>query len=133
MLDLNNMNEEEIIISEGMDALIDLCHGAAVDGGWWNDSITGKPIHRESGTLFMLMVSEISEAMEADRKDLMDDKLHHRKGVEVELADAIIRICDYAGYHDLDLSGAILEKIEYNARRADHKPENRLKEGGKKY
>ena len=133
MLDLLSMNEEEISIVDGMDYLVDLCHGAAVSGGWWNDPISGAPIHRNNGELFMLMVSEISEAMEADRKNLMDDKLPHRKGVEVELADAIIRICDFAGRHDLDLPGAILEKIEYNSRRADHKPENRAKEGGKKY
>lgn len=30
-----------------------------------------------------------------------------------------------------DVPGAIFEKLEYNANRADHKPENRMKEGGK--
>ena len=133
MLDLLNLNEEEVIISEGMDSLIDLCHGKAVANGWWNDPISGAPKDRNAGEMFMLMVSEISEAMEADRKDLMDDKLPHRRGVEVELADLIIRVCDFAGRYDLDLSAAILEKLEYNDHRADHKPENRIKEGGKKY
>ena len=37
----------------------------------------------------MLIVSEIAEAMEGERKDLMDDKLPHRKMAEVELADAL--------------------------------------------
>ena len=63
----------------------------------------------------------------------MDRHLPHRKGIEVELADAIIRICDLAGALDLDLSAAIYEKLEYNRNRADHKIENRKSQGGKKY
>ena len=53
--------------------------------------------------------------------------------VEVELADAVIRILDLSGKLDLDLMGAIKEKMEYNSTRADHKRENRNKEGGKKF
>ncbi|XUM19805.1 hypothetical protein ACRAVF_19255 [Bradyrhizobium oligotrophicum S58] len=44
----------------------------------------------------MLIVSEIAEAMEGERKSLMDDHLPHRKMVEVELADTLIlhfRLC----------------------------------------
>lgn len=62
----------------------------------------------------------------------MDDKLKHRLMEEVELADALIRIFDYAGAYKLDLGGALLEKMAYNKNRADHKIENRRKEGGKK-
>ena len=71
--------------------------------------------------------------MEGDRKNLMDDHLPHRKMIEVELADAVIRIGDLAGKLGLDLGGAIDEKLVYNRNRADHKKENRLQEGGKKY
>ena len=67
------------------------------------------------------------------RKRLMDDHLPHRKMVEVELADAVIRIADLAEYLDLDLGGAVMEKLEYNRTRADHKPENRAKAGGKAF
>ena len=80
-----------------------------------------------------LIHSEISEALEGHRKDLMDDKLPHRKMIEVELADAVIRIADLAGALGLYLEGAMIEKMAYNAQRADHKPENRGKEGGKAY
>src|SRR5690348_10825665 len=70
---------------------------------WWRNPATGEPVVRNRGELKMLMVSEIAEAMEGERKDLMDDKLPHRKMAEVELADALIRIFDYAGGFDVDL------------------------------
>jgi NTP pyrophosphatase (non-canonical NTP hydrolase) len=100
---------------------------------WWKDPATGEPLNRNKGELLMLMVSEISEAMEGERKNLMDDKLPHRRMAEVELADALIRIFDYAGGFGYDLQGAFEEKMEFNARRADHKPEHRLGDGGKKW
>ncbi len=90
-------------------------------------------LQRNKGELLMLIVSEIAEAMEGVRKDSMDDKLPHRKMEEVELADALIRIFDYAGAHGLDIDGAYQEKRAYNKQRADHKPENRAKEGGKRF
>jgi hypothetical protein len=71
--------------------------------------------------------------MEGHRKNLMDDKLPHRKMQEVEIADAAIRIFDLAGAMGYDLGAAIVEKLSFNAQRADHKIENRLKPGGKAY
>lgn len=64
-----------------------------------------------------LMHSELSEALEALRKDAQDDKLTHRPGEEVELADVVIRILDYARGFNLDIGGAIIEKIAYNKTR----------------
>ncbi len=71
--------------------------------------------------------------MEAHRRDLNDDHLPSRKGFEVELADAVIRIMDLAGAYNQDLGGAIAEKLIYNTQREDHKIENRVKENGKTY
>jgi NTP pyrophosphatase (non-canonical NTP hydrolase) len=83
--------------------------------------------------LIALCHSELSEALEGHRKNLPDDKLPHRLMVEVELVDCLIRIFDLAGAHGYDLDGAYREKMRYNAQREDHKHENRLLPGGKRY
>lgn len=100
---------------------------------WWQDLETGLPIKRNKGELLALIHSEISEALEGERKNLMDDKLPHRKMAEVELVDAIIRILDYAAGFGYDLQGAFDDKMAYNATREDHKHEARKIAGGKQF
>jgi len=119
--------------AEAMNILVRDCHLANVKAGWWTNMKTGEKLQRNVGEMLMLIVSEVSEAMEGDRKDLMDDKLPHRKMLEVELADAVIRICDLAGAKGFDLGGALAEKMAYNASRLDHTLAHRAGEGGKKY
>lgn len=129
-------------LSEARDAgkaLQDICHSRAKRAGWWSCPKTGEPSTEEyiKASLLpqklLLIHSEISEACEADRKGLMDSHLPHRSGVEVELADAVIRIMDLAGALNLDIGGAIAEKMEYNARRQDHTAAARASEHGKRY
>lgn len=136
-------------IKENINNLVDVCHRASFKAGWWNEPHTGRnlvnvinsPLDATSELLGAALVaqklclihSEISEAMEGHRKGLMDDKLPHRSMIEVELADAVVRIADLAGALGLDLGGAIEEKLQYNAVRPDHKPKNREAAGGKKY
>lgn len=113
------------------------CHKA--NAKWWFDLETGQDIRTWPeaqfkawvGAKLMLIVTEVAEAMEGWRKGVMDDHLPERSMLEVELADAVIRIGDLAGGLKLDLGGAIAEKMAYNAQRADHKIENRLAAGGK--
>lgn len=110
-------------------------HELARQRGWWTDPKTGLPLDVQSqvpGKL-LLIHSEISEACEGHRKNLMDEHLMHRTSIEVELADAVIRIFDLAGALNLDVVGAMVEKAEYNAVRADHDAANRQVAGGKSY
>lgn len=100
---------------------------------WWQDPKTGARIERNKGELLCLIHSEISEAMEGERKNLADDKLPHRRMAEVELADALIRIFDYAGAFSYDLQGAYEEKRAFNKARTDHSHEARLRADGKKW
>lgn len=113
----------------------DRCHLASYQAGWWHET-DGTPLLGNkyvSATKLFLIVSEIVEGLEGHRSDKMDDKLPHRPMVEVELADAIIRIGDYATAHGLDVGGAIEEKMSFNVTRPDHQVVNRRAPGGKKY
>lgn len=137
-------------IETGIDTFVREAHGRAVRAGWWGNPsdqhsdwgiLSADRVAGEASWMAGLLVaqklclihSEISEAMEGHRKGLMDDKLPHRPMIEVELADAMIRIADLAGALGLDLGGAVVEKMQFNATRADHKPEARSAAGGKKY
>lgn len=122
-------------IQASVNLLVQQCFGASESAGWWNDLQSGLST-RDANNVpekLMLAVSELGEAMEGHRKNLQDDHLPEFKMIEVELADAMIRICDLAGAKGYRLAEAMAAKLQYNAERADHKPENRAKAGGKKY
>lgn len=76
----------------------------------------------------MLIVSEVSEAVEADRidnwageyetvDDMIDDFMEIKDSVQVELADVFIRLFDLCGSYDIDIEKFILAKMEYNSTR----------------
>lgn len=121
----------EFATAESLNALA--AHIHELNRKWWVSLETGEPIERNKGELLCLIHSEISEAMEGERKNLQDDKLPHRKMAEVELADAIIRILDYGAGFGYDIGGALFEKLEYNKTRADHSHEARKAANGKKF
>lgn len=126
------MTPLETEVHNGISAAMELSHKTATDAGWYRDPKTGEPVERNFGEVVALMHSELSEALEANRKDLMDDKLPHRSGIEVEFADCLIRIFGTAAAMNLDLAGALIEKNRFNQTRDDHKLEARAA-GGKRY
>ena len=74
---------------------------------WWQNPSTGLPIARDRRELLALVVTELAEALEGERKDLMDDHLPHRRMAEVEMADAKIRLLDYAAGFKVDLEDSV--------------------------
>lgn len=119
--------------------LVRKAHKNAIDKGFYQEK-------REIGTALMLIVSELSEALEADRNDrranleayelLLKDsdnlgfseeeqneylsqnfKLAIKDTLEDELADAVIRICDLCDHLNIDLEKHIEHKLFYNSLR----------------
>lgn len=110
---------ENHIMEEALRSLQIEVHKTACEKGWHDTP-------NEVGTDIALITSELSEGLEADRHDAMDDHLLSRKGLEVELADAIIRILDMAASRNIDVVGAVMEKKRFNKTRSKM-------HGGKKY
>lgn len=132
-MSFTHINEEEykLYYADQVAQIEQLCHGLAREAGWWDNRDLDDP--QTIPTCLCLVHSEISEAMEGARKNRMDDHLPHRKALEVELADAMIRILDLAGAYQLDLGCALVEKLVYNTQRADHKRDARAADDGKKF
>lgn len=104
-------------------------HENAKEKGFWDKE-------RNLGEMLMLIVSEVSEAMEADRKDnyfqgdinsvnKSEGHAHFQvvftnyiKGTfENELADICIRVFDLAYSRGIDLEAHIKAKMRYNSTR----------------
>jgi len=95
------------------DDLAEEIHKNAVEKGFWDRTVDPIFIAKQ----MMMIVSEVSEAMEALRKDMDPDQISD------EFADIIIRTLDLyagiaeAGYVKKSLDYAIKEKMERNTYR----------------
>lgn len=102
---------------------------------WWKNPKTGRRIKRNKGEAIALQHSELSECLEGERKNLMDNHLPQYPMAVVEQVDGLIRILDYlGGFHPKHNVQEVFDaKMTYNARRKDHKHGARRMKGGKKF
>jgi hypothetical protein len=108
-------------ITIGLGLLVEQCHVASYNRGWWHDPVTGLslipgddstseeyPLLDELAemrkawfpyviaTKIALIHAEVSEGLEAYRTDARDDKIDF-PGITAEMGDAVIRIADLMG------------------------------------
>lgn len=103
---LETLRELEMDIHQTFDSLQELCTD-------WFSRVQGFDRKNFDGDA-MLVVTELAEAVEADRKNLPDVHVPTLSGREVEFADALVRIFHMGGKYNLDLSSAFVAKMEYN-------------------
>lgn len=87
-------------------------HELAKSKGFWDNPV------RSDLECLMLITTEIAEAAEEVRNPnciiTVDTRSGKPEGLGIELADAVIRIMDYAEFRGIDLERMINIKHEYN-------------------
>ena len=101
--------------------LVERAHSQSVAAGWY---LSARKDQLATLARLALIHSEVSEATECVRESAdpakwieWADIKGKPEGLVVELADAVIRIADLAGWLGLDLEGAIARKLDYNLTR----------------
>lgn len=95
--------KEFVYTKLGLNGMADTIHQTAVSKGFWdNTSIPEK---------LALIHSEVSEVLEADRKD------HGKGAVEEELADILIRTLDLCAHLGMDVDHVMKKKMLKNRSR----------------
>lgn len=133
-IDTNKIETNAAALRDAVNTIVSICH--AMNAKWWVDPETGAQLQDNPlivPTKLALVHSEVSEALEGHRCDKPDDKLPQHPAVVAELADVLIRVGDLAGAMGYRLGDAVYDKTIFNTVRADHKLENRVKKGGKRY
>lgn len=103
---------DPLVLREALEVLISCAFLIAKDHGWHDEK-------QSDSECIVLMHAELSEAIEALRRGNKQDKhCPDFTALEVELADTVIRVFDFAGLRNIDLAGAIIAKMKYNRNRS---------------
>jgi NTP pyrophosphatase (non-canonical NTP hydrolase) len=118
--DLNGAVQDRF--RDTMDVIAESCWRNSEDHGFHTARKVSDPDKTirdmSDATALMLIVSELSEAMEALRHgNPPSDKIDNFSGMEEELADACIRIFDLCVSRGFLLGDAILAKMSFNETR----------------
>lgn len=128
---MDSLKASRTTLAMAMKAFQDWCHQNAVNKGFWDEVILGESPMGDEITLpwnfgekIALIQSEPSEALEKYRKTLgkglpeeSDEHCPEHGGIEIELADTIIRCFDLAGKLGYDIGKAMVAKMEFNESR----------------
>lgn len=116
-----------------LNELMEKIHANAVDKGFWDEPV-------QTGVSLMLIVSELAEALESDRKEkfaawntydnesdvwsehklqqfIQEFEVGVKDTFEDEMADSLIRILDLCAYMKIDIAKHIELKMLYNSTR----------------
>lgn len=103
------LNVQAPAFKASLNSMIEFC-------GSWFTSVQGFNRDNFDGDI-MLVVTELAEAVEADRKNAKDDHVPEFDGRAVELADALVRILHIASKYQLPLADAFIAKQAFNLTR----------------
>lgn len=102
---------EERFLGTMIQQLCKVVHANALEKGFWERGCN-------DGERLALIHGEISEALQAFcHGNPQSEKVPNFSQAEEELADALIRLCDYAAGKGFNLGGAVLAKMRYNRKR----------------
>ena len=108
---------DEAIIIEGVLTLCERAFDNSEKHGFWEGTPRPDIPAETCGSKIALMHSELSEALEGVRKPGPDKHCPEFTNEEIELADVLIRIGDYAAAKKLRLAEAVIAKMKFNESR----------------
>ena len=105
---LNRIMFEDAEFCAAWDQMAQRVHALSREQGFWDGE--RHPSHPIAHAM-----SELGESFEAWRMGNPPDKnISHRSAVEVQLGDVLGLLLDMSAGYDLDLAGALIDKMEFN-------------------